>query len=277
MRDDQASFTARIVALARALATDADGPLDPTASAMLGAPWLEGARGPFASGLPRRALSVLSARVFDHVALRTRRIDDAVAEACVNAKQLVILGAGLDGRAWRLDALHDVTLFEVDHPATQRFKRGRVANLSPKAREVRFVCVDFERDSLLEELLAAGFDPEEPAAWIWEGVTMYLEPSTVRGSLAILGELSATGSTLIVTYATRNSLLFRFGLERVVDTAFGILGEPLPGLTTRADFGALVARAGWTPTSDEGDDEMRRRYPGWQRAPWEERVMVCTR
>lgn len=277
MRDDQASLTARIVAVARALATDEDGPLDPTASAMLGAPWLEGVRAPFASGMPRRVLSVLSGRVFDHVALRTKCIDEAVGEACRTAKQLVILGAGLDGRGWRLDALHDVTLFEVDHPATQTFKRRRVASLTARAREVRFVRVDFERDSLLEELLAAGFDPEEPAAWIWEGVTMYLEPPTVRASLSILGELSAAGSTLIVTYATRKSLFFRFGLERVVDTAFGILGEPLPGLTTPNDFQALVKRAGWNPRSDEGDEELQRRYPGWQAAPWEERVLVCSR
>ena len=137
--------------------------------------------------------------------------------------------------------------------------------------------VDFERDSLLEELLGAGFDPEAPAVWIWEGVTMYLEPATVRGSLGILGELSAAGSTLVVTYATRESVLFRIGLERLIDTAFGILGEPLPGLTTPDDFRALVTRAGWTPVSDEGDEEMRQRYPGWQPAPWEERVMVCRR
>lgn len=277
MRDDQASLTARIVALSRALTTDDGVALDPTATTMLGAPWLERARAPFSRGLPKRALSLLSLGVVDHVALRTKRIDDAVGEACRKAKQLVILGAGLDGRAWRLDALRDVKVFEVDHPATQRYKRGRVESLNARAADVRFVSVDFERDSLLEELLAANFDPEEPAAWIWEGVTMYLEPDTVRGSLAILGELSATGSTLIVTYATRESVIFRLGLKRVVDAAFGVLGEPLPGLTTPDAFQPLVRDAGWTPTSDEGDAEMQRRYPAWRPAPWEERVLVATR
>lgn len=271
MREDQASFTARIVALARALASDASGPLDSTASTMLDARWLDRAR---PRGLSRRVVSLLSAGVFDHVALRTRRIDDAVSEA--DSPQLVILGAGLDGRAWRLDSLNDAIVYEVDHPATQRLKRKRLGTMDPVAREVRFVSVDFERDSLLEELIRAGFDPQRKATWIWEGVTMYLEPETVRGTLRILGELSAPGSTLVVTYATRQSVIFRAGLERVVDLAFGVLGEPLPGLTTKSDFQAMVNRAGWTPIHDENDQDMQRRYPEWRPAPWEERVMIAT-
>src|SRR5258708_4281027 len=63
-----------------------------------------------------------------HMMLRTRAIDDAIIEAVNDgARQLVVVGAGLDARAWRLPALRECVVFEVDHPATQRYKRSRVS------------------------------------------------------------------------------------------------------------------------------------------------------
>ena len=75
---------------------------------------------------------------------RTVAIDEAVRDAA--SPQVVILGAGLDGRAWRMSELADVTVFEVDHPDSQREKRARAAPLKQAARDVRFVPVDFTRD-----------------------------------------------------------------------------------------------------------------------------------
>ena len=96
------------------------------------------------------------------------------------APQVVILGAGLDGRAWRMPELRDVTVFEVDHPDSQREKAARAAALLRVAREVRFVPVDFTRDRLDEPLAAAGHDPARPTTWIWEGVVMYLTTAESR-------------------------------------------------------------------------------------------------
>src|SRR5262249_46565830 len=98
---------------------------------------------------------------------RTIAVDEAVREA--RSPQLVILGAGLDGRAWRMRELAETTVFEVDHPDTQREKRSRIGTLAQAARDVRFVPVDFTRDSLDEALAAAGHDPARPTTWIWEG------------------------------------------------------------------------------------------------------------
>src|SRR5205085_8984638 len=67
---------------------------------------------------------------------RTVAIDEAVRAAA--SPQVVILGAGLDGRAWRMKELEGVTVFEVDHPDSQREKRARAASLTPMAREVGF-------------------------------------------------------------------------------------------------------------------------------------------
>ena len=65
-----------------------------------------------------------------------------------DARQVVILGAGLDGRAWRMPELRAAVVFEVDHPDTQREKVARAAALVRVAREVRYVPVDFTRDRL---------------------------------------------------------------------------------------------------------------------------------
>src|SRR5262249_51102000 len=99
---------------------------------------------------------------------RTVAIDDAVREA--SSPQLVILGAGLDGRAWRMPELCETTVFEVDHPDTQRDKRERVAALAQAARDVRFTPVDFTRDNLDDALAAAGHDQASATTWLWEGV-----------------------------------------------------------------------------------------------------------
>ena len=77
------------------------------------------------------------------------------------APQVVILGAGLDGRAWRMRELATSLVFEVDHPDTQQQKLQRVASLAREARDIRFVPVDFGR-GLAPALEAAGHDPRLP-------------------------------------------------------------------------------------------------------------------
>lgn len=94
---------------------------------------------------------------------RTVAIDDAIRASA--APQVVILGAGLDGRAWRMSELSDATVFEVDHPDSQREKRARAAQLAPIAREIRFVPVDFARDDLEAALAAGGHDPMQRLSW----------------------------------------------------------------------------------------------------------------
>jgi len=129
---------------------------------------------------------------------RTIAIDDAIRARPVS--QLVVLGAGLDDRAWRMPELADVDVFEVDHPASQRDKRGRLGDLQPLARSVRFVPVDFSRDRLEAALASAGHDPDEATTWIWEGVVPYLSRGEVRATVQAAGGTSTAGSRLVVNY-----------------------------------------------------------------------------
>src|SRR5690606_12017813 len=136
MRREGPSRTAHLVALGRAFAnaglTDVVGFSDPTASAFLN----DRGQRSLAKGLRRMATGkpsiplAMSRAMANMMALRTAAIDDAVRAAVASGvRQLVILGAGYDGRAWRMPELHGMHVFEVDHPATQRDKRERAGRL----------------------------------------------------------------------------------------------------------------------------------------------------
>jgi len=168
---------------------------------------------------------------------RTVAIDDAVREA--SSLQLVILGAGLDGRAWRMPELGETTVFEVDHPNTQREKRERVAALSQAARDVRFTPVDFTRDSLDDALTAAGHDPALATTWLWEGVVMYLTPADIEATLDVIKRRSVSGSRLIVMYHSPALML------RLIGLIVRRIGEPLRSSFTADTMRALLARYGF--------------------------------
>src|SRR5262245_52746300 len=135
---------------------------------------------------------------------RTRLIDDALADAVRRgARQVVILGAGFDCRAYRLPGLDAVRVFEVDHPQTQAAKRNRFERrFGHPPRTVTFAAVDFDRQSLADGLKAAGFDAAVPAFFIWEGVTNYLSKEAVDATLRFIGSASP-GSQVLFTYVHR--------------------------------------------------------------------------
>src|SRR4051794_5883087 len=98
--------------------------------------------------------------------------------------QLVILGAGLDARAWRMPELAHVTVFEVDHPASQRDKLRRIGDRAATALRVVPVEVDLAAQPLAPILSSAGFDPQVASTWVWEGVVPYLAADDVRAAVA---------------------------------------------------------------------------------------------
>lgn len=184
------------------------------------------------------------------VVARTVFIDDAVRAA--GTPQLVILGAGLDGRAWRLPELRDVTVFEVDHPASQRQKRARAAALTQVARDVRFVPVDFARDRLDDALAAAGHDPSRPTTWLWEGVIMYLSQGDVESTLGIVQARSAPGSRLVVLYLSPSFLIRAIGLLGY------FTGEALRSSFSESQMRMLLGKFGFDATEDRDLDAITR-------------------
>ena len=188
------------------------------------------------------------------VVARTVAIDAAIREAA--SPQVVILGAGLDGRAWRMPELADAIVFEVDHPDSQQRKRERAASLQPTARELRFVSVDFTRDRLDDALAAAGHDPALPTTWVWEGVVMYLTRADIEATLRAVQARSAAGSHLVVLY-TSPSLL-----RKAAGFALGLIGEPFRSAFSAERMRTLLSSFGFSVVHDDDLASLAARLTG---------------
>jgi len=261
MTDKQASRTAVLVCQGRAVG---DGQLaprrfgDPVAAQLLREQEradVELARsGRAPSGWRNRMRYEMLTATAAVLATRTVVIDDAVRAA--GNPQLVVLGAGLDGRAWRLAELSGTAVFEVDHPASQQDKRDRADGLEPVAKSLTYVPVDFGRDALGPALAAAGHDAAAPTTWIWEGVLTYLIQPEVTATLAVVAERSAPGSRLVATYPVPNRLS---GLgRRAMRIYSGLTGgqdplenEPHVSAWTPEQMRVLLAGYGLTITANE--------------------------
>lgn len=132
---------------------------------------------------------------------RSRYTEDRLAAAAGRGvSQYMILGAGLDSFAYRAELASQVCVFEVDHPATQEWKREQLAKAGlPVPDGTAFVPADFEHGELAASLRAAGFDPNQPTLVSWLGVTMYLTGEAISQTLKELGTFAA-GSELIIDH-----------------------------------------------------------------------------
>jgi methyltransferase (TIGR00027 family) len=218
-----------------------------------------------------RVIERLSGGRSRHMALRTRAIDEAVESAVRGgARQVVLLGAGLDARAWRLDALRECTVFEVDFPSTQAFKRARVEGLVPRAKALHFVDVDFESGNLGARLADAGFDASQRTVFVWEAVVMYLTRPAIDATLAVVARIAAQGSTLAMTYfSDRHLPPLAFVLRAV--------REPLVTMLSPADAAEILRRHGFEVTGDESNPEWSERYLGARIDFPVERLVCATR
>ncbi len=161
----------------------------------------------------------------DQTAARTTFFDGALQRHLAGLDQLVILGAGLDTRSYRLPAGMRVRCFEVDTPRTQPFKREMLARAGVDTTRVTYVPADFEHEDWFEKLVAAGFEPNKPSLFVWESVTMYLDREVVESTLRKIAG-TARGSVVAFDYFSaelfqQQSLFMRYA--RVVLNA---VGEP---------------------------------------------------
>jgi methyltransferase (TIGR00027 family) len=143
-----------------------------------------------------------TARIRASIVARARFIEDLVtSEANRGVGQYVLLGAGLDTFAQRRSEIASaLTVFEVDQPDPQAWKRQRLIELGYGVPEwLRLVPVDFETDSWLDRLLANGFDATKPAVFASTGVSMYLTREASEATLRQIASL-APGSTLAMTF-----------------------------------------------------------------------------
>ncbi|WP_083647557.1 SAM-dependent methyltransferase [Kitasatospora sp. CB01950] len=154
-----------------------------------------------AAGAPPRpadtVLGPLARRLLMHGILRTRHYDDGLLAA--DARQVVVLAAGLDTRAYRLPWPDGTRLYEIDLPPVLAFKEQVLTAQDARPRcERTALPADLTDPRWPEQLRAAGFDPAQPTAWLAEGLLVYLEADQAAQLLTTVGELSAPGSRLLV-------------------------------------------------------------------------------
>jgi methyltransferase (TIGR00027 family) len=245
--NEEPSFTALTAAAARAahLIVDDEPRIfaDVLASAMLGDQAGELLAYHRAHGTH---LVLRSARA--QAACRSRYTEDRLAGSVRRGvTQYVILGAGLDSFAYRPGLAGQVQTFEVDHPATQRWKRRLLSAARIAAPDgVTFVPVDFESDSLAGRLAEYGFDPSRPALFSWLGVTLYLTRAAIGQTLAVIGRF-APGTEIITDYMLPAGLRDEDGdsyVEQVAPVA-GQRGEPWLTFLSPGDMSGLLAEHGF--------------------------------
>jgi methyltransferase (TIGR00027 family) len=186
MQIGEPSRTARGAAMHRAVHQVLEGGrifADPLALRILG----ENAEG--IAGNAEKYADGRRMRIF--IAVRTRFAEDALAAAVERGvRQLVVLGAGLDTYAWRGAMRDRLRVFEVDHPATQAWKRQLLADARlPLPACLTFAPVDFERQTLADGLDAAGFDPKQATFFTWLGVVPYLTEEAIWSTLGFIASL----------------------------------------------------------------------------------------
>jgi methyltransferase (TIGR00027 family) len=200
-------------------------------------------------------------RIF--IAARTRFAEDALAAAVERGvRQLVVLGAGLDTYAYRGAMRDRLRIFEVDHPATQEWKRQRLAEAAiPLPESLKFAPIDFERETVVEGLAAAGFDPAQQTFFMWLGVVPYLTAEAVWSTLGFIAGLTGGGHVVFDYSDPPESLLGEmreYHDRRAARVA--ALGEPWINYFDAAGLRARLVELGFGEVEDLGLREIAARY-----------------
>jgi len=188
------------------------------------------------------------------IAARSKFAEAKLAEAVTErgVTQLVVLGAGLDTYAYRNPFEGRLKVFEVDHPATQAWKRERLdaAGITLPASLV-FAPVNFETDTLMDGLARAGFDPAQRTFFTWLGVVPYLTKAAIQSTLGAIAGL-AGGAEVVFDYSDPPGMLSPEMAKHQKERAERVaaLGEPFLSYFEPADLHALLAGLGLVKTDD---------------------------
>lgn len=192
------------------------------------------------------------------IRLRTRYIDDAILAFVRGERpQVLLLGAGMDARAYRMTI--DVDFFEVDFPATLEHKAEVLAGTPPASARTA-VPVDLAASRFIEPLLGAGFDPTRPTIVVWEGVINYLDAATAESVVEQMAGLVPPASRLVADYVEMGwfrGATFESATKSIAQS-LRAGGEPLrAGLP---DVRATLDRHGFDVADDDAIEALRPRY-----------------
>jgi methyltransferase (TIGR00027 family) len=198
------------------------------------------------------------------IAMRSRFAEDSARHAIEQGlRQILVLGAGLDTFAYRLEPTRDLRVFELDHPATQADKRRRLADAQiAEPSHVAYVAHDFEHGGMSGALTAAGLDPLKRTFVIWLGVTPYLTAEAVYATLAELARLPG-GAEVVFDYANPPDRIeeaaARSYHEQMAERV-AARGEPFRGYFDSAELHARARDLGFSQIEDLDRAALVHRY-----------------
>lgn len=262
MKEGRASVTASRVAMFRAAHQLFDEPRvfdDPLAISILGS--VDSERVERSTFLARNA-SLAGLRAW--IVARTRYAEEELAKARDRGvAQYVVLGAGLDTFAYRArDDSRPLEVFEVDHPATQAWKRRRLREASiPVPPSVHFVATNFESGRLVPDLVAGGFHPDKPAFFGWLGVTMYLTRPAIAATLDVVAA-TPPSSGLVLDYFDRTARTppLQRAARKILSARVAVSGEPFLSAFDAGELPEALRARGFRDIEDIGATETNARY-----------------
>ena len=197
------------------------------------------------------------------VVVRSRYTEDTLEGSLHDGcRQYMILGAGLDSWALR-HSVPGFTVFELDHPATQKWKDARIrSHLGSLPSHLVLVPVDFEHQSIAEVLPGHGFDERAGTFVSWLGTICYLTQDAIEAAFASLARVCSPGSRIVFDYFQPKSTMLPADLRlfEALDKGGARRGEPMRTLLHAEDMAEIMLFAGFRVVEDLPATEIRRRY-----------------
>lgn len=261
MEANQPSLTAQGAALHRAAHQIVDVPqvfADPLALRIIGPE----AEAEIRAGRDRHAQKGAS-RLRAFLAVRSRYTEDCFAQAAnEGVGQYVVLGAGLDTFAYRAPR-PGLRIFEVDHPATQGWKRERLKSAAiPIPETLSYAPVDFERETLDDGLTRAGFDFAKPAFFAWLGVVPYLTRDAIMATLGFVARRLKPRSEILFDYAEPMEGRGVANAQALAELSkrVALIGEPLRSFFTPDEWQRDLHALGFSTVEDMDAQALNARY-----------------
>jgi methyltransferase (TIGR00027 family) len=193
---------------------------------------------------------------------RVRYFDDFVADAVdASLEQLVVLGAGYDTRAYRIEGLNKIKVFEVDHPETQGVKIEKIKKIFGRLPEqVVYVPVDLESEDQGQKLLERGFDGHKKTLFVMEGLLMYLSPQAVDETLSLIVRNSAKGSSILFDYFKDSVIKGTSEVGKNIRDFAAEQGEPYQFGLNEGEVATFLAKRGFSQVQNVTSEDYKKAY-----------------
>ena len=209
----------------------------------------------------------------EHLISRTRFIDDLIEESTsMGIEQYVILGAGYDSRAHRLKLPSNLKIFEVDQPEVQEKKLSKLPNNTTNIENVTYVNIDFNHESLREQLLNAGFDQSKSTIYTIEGVSQYIPREALNSTLKELAALNTnSNSKIFISYVNKllkddSKTCFGIGYSKpekavnFITNSAAKLGEPWISFYSAEEIEDILSKNNFALTENKTLADLNSKY-----------------